>query len=122
MNENTRQLARRFYEIVNQAMRTGDVGLFDSVLAPTAVDHDPTPGMAPGREGIKRAFAEVQQRFRDYRGEVQDIMVEGDKAACRVMARMTHRGKELTLRGIDILRFENGLLVERWGQFQTPPD
>jgi hypothetical protein len=44
-----------------------------------------------------------------------------DKATCRVSGRMTVQGRELTLHGIDILRFEGGLLVERWGQFETPP-
>jgi hypothetical protein len=27
----------------------------------------------------------------------------------------------VTVHGIDILRFEAGLLVDRWGQFEKPP-
>ena len=44
-------------------------------------------------------------------------------AACRVVGRMTHQDRPVTLRGIDILRFdERGLLTNRWGQFQSLPE
>jgi ketosteroid isomerase-like protein len=121
MTEDTRRAARRFYETLNRALETGDVTLLDPLLAGDVVDHDPTPGMAPGREGVKRAFAELRAAFPDYRGTVEDLIVEGDKAACRVTGRMTHRGREVTLRGIDILRFERGVLIERWGRFEPLP-
>jgi predicted SnoaL-like aldol condensation-catalyzing enzyme len=121
-NEDTRRAARRFYEIVNQAMRTGDMAALDRVIAPAAVDHDPVPGMAPGREGIKRAFADFRATFPDYRADVDDLLVEGDKAACRITGRMSHRGQEIAVHGIDILRFEGGLVVDRWGQFERLPE
>src|SRR5258708_4436191 len=73
-NEETRHAAHRFYDTVNEAMRTGNMALFDAVVAPQAVDHDPVPGMAPGREGIKRAFAESRAIFLDYRGNVDDVI------------------------------------------------
>jgi ketosteroid isomerase-like protein len=120
-NEETRHAAHRFYDTVNEAMRTGNMALFDAVVALQAVDHDPVPGMAPGREGIKRAFAESRAIFLDYRGNVDDVIVEGDKAACRITGRMNYKGKEIVLHGIDILRVEGGLIVDRWGQFERPP-
>jgi predicted SnoaL-like aldol condensation-catalyzing enzyme len=121
-DEDTRLAARRFYETLNEAMRTGNTDLLDGVIAPKAVDHDPLPGMAPGREGIKRAFGEFRAKFPDYHGSVEDLIADGDKAACRITGRMSYRGKEVTVRGIDILRFEGGLLVDRWGQFESPPE
>jgi steroid delta-isomerase-like uncharacterized protein len=123
-----KRAAARFYEKVNEAMRTGNVALLDEVIARNAVDHNPIPGQAPGRDGIKKAFGEFRAAFPDMRMSVEDMIAEGDKVACRIITRMTHRGdfqgipatgKEVTLSGIDILRFANGLLAERWGEFDN---
>jgi steroid delta-isomerase-like uncharacterized protein len=123
-----KRLAARFYETVNEAVRTGNMALLDALLAPDAVDHNPTPGQGPGREGITLAFAEFRRAFPDMRMAVEDMLAEGDKVACRIVSRMTHRGdfqgiratgKAVTLSGIDILRFQHGQLVERWGEFDN---
>ena len=66
----TQQLKRaatRFYDTLNEALRTGRLDLLDDVLAPEAIDHNPVPGMAPGREEIKKAFAEGCRSFSDMR-------------------------------------------------------
>jgi predicted ester cyclase len=126
--QETKRAAERFYEKVNEAMRTGNVALLDEVLAPDAVDHNPTPGQGPGREGIKKAFAEGRDAFSDMRMTVLDMVAEGHKVACRIVTRMTHRGdfqgiratgKQVTLSGIDILRIANGVVAERWGEFDN---
>ena len=126
--QETKRAAGRFYETVNEAMRTGDVALLDAVLAPDAVDHNPTPGQEPGRDGIKKAFAEFRAAFPDMRMSVLDMVAEEDKVACRIVTRMTHRGdfqgvratgRQVTLSGIDILRIANGAVAERWGEFDT---
>ena len=50
------------------------------------------------------------------------MIAEGNKAACRITGRMTYKGKEVVLHGIDILRIEGGMVVDRWGQFERPPE
>jgi steroid delta-isomerase-like uncharacterized protein len=124
--DETKRAATRFYETLNEALRTGNMHLLDRVLAPNVIDHDPVPGQKPGREEIKRTFGEGRAAFPDTTITIDDILVEGDKAAVRVTNRMTHRGefmgvpatgKQLTQVGIDILRIENGVVAERWGQF-----
>jgi predicted ester cyclase len=126
--EELKRAAARFYETVNAAMRTGNLARLDEVLAPTAVDHNPTPGQTPGRDGIKKAFAEFHAAFPDMQMSVEDMLAEGDKVACRIVSRMTHRGdfqgiratgKPVTLTGIDILRIVNGTVIERWGEFDN---
>jgi predicted ester cyclase len=123
-----KRAAAHFYEKVNEAMRTGNIALLDEVLARNAVDHNPGPGQAPGREGIKQAFGEFRDAFPDMRMTVEDMVAEGDKVACRIVTRMTHRGdfqgikatgQQVTLAVIDILRFVNGKLAERWGEFDS---
>ncbi len=126
--QDIKRAAARFYEKVNEAMSTGNTALLDEVVAPDAVDHNPVPGQAPGRDGIKKAFAEGRDAFPDMRMSVQDMVAEGDKVACRIVTRMTHRadfqgipatGKQVTMSGIDILRFVNGKIAERWGEFDN---
>jgi steroid delta-isomerase-like uncharacterized protein len=124
--ERTKADARRFYEHLNRALRSGISDELDAVIAGDAVDHNPVPGMKQGLEGIKAAFAEGRVAFPDLVFTVEDIVAEGDKAACRLRTHATHRGtfmgvpatgKVVTQTGIDILRFADGKLVERWGQF-----
>jgi steroid delta-isomerase-like uncharacterized protein len=126
--QDIKRAAARFYEMVNETMRTGNAALLDEVVAPNAVDHNPGPGQAPGRDGIKKAFIEFRSAFPDMRMDVQDMVAEGDKVACRVISRMTHRGdfqgipatgRQVTLSVIDILRFVNGKMAERWGEFDS---
>jgi steroid delta-isomerase-like uncharacterized protein len=126
--ERTKADARRFYEHLNRALRSGNLAELDQVIARDAVDHNPVPGMTQGLEGIKAAFGEGRVAFPDMVVIVEDMIAEGDKAACRVRTRATHRGtfqgvpasgKEVTQTGIDILRFADGKLVERWGEFDT---
>ncbi|HEU4385077.1 MAG TPA: ester cyclase [Anaeromyxobacteraceae bacterium] len=126
--ERTRADARRFYQQLNRALQTGDLALLDEVIAPDAVDHNPVPGMKPGLAGIKAAFAEGRLAFPDLVFTVEDVIAEGDKAACRLSTRATHRGtfqgvpatgRQVRETGIDILRFTRGKVVERWGEFDT---
>lgn len=124
--ENTKDAARRFYDTLNEALATGNLALLDEVIAPNAVDHNPAPGQGPGLEGIKRSFGEFRAAFSELRLTVEDILAEGETAACRITTRGTHRGefqgiaptaKQVSQSGIDILRFADGKLVERWGHF-----
>jgi predicted ester cyclase len=124
--EDVKGVARRFYEVLNEAMRTGDLSLLDEVIARDAIDHNPEPGMKQGLEGIKAAFGAARAAFTDLVFTVEDMVAEGDKVACRIRTRSTHSGefrgipatgKRVTLTGIDILRVAGGKLVERWGQF-----
>jgi steroid delta-isomerase-like uncharacterized protein len=124
--EDVKGVARRFYEVLNQAMRTGDLSPLDEVIAGDAIDHNPEPGMKQGLAGIKEAFGAGRAAFPDLVITVEDMFAEGDKVACRVRTRGTHRGefrgipatgKPVTQTGIDILRIADGKLAERWGQF-----
>lgn len=126
--DQTKADAHRFYEHLNRALKSGNLAELDQVIAPDAVDHNPVPGMKQGLEGIKAAFGEVRIAFPDLVVTVEDVIAEGDKAACRVSQRATHRGtfqgmpatgKQVTQTGIDILRFADGKIVERWGEFDS---
>lgn len=123
-SDETRTAARRFYDVLNGALRTGDLAALEHVIAADAMDHNPVPGMKPGLAGIAEAFAGFRTVFPDAVFAVEDVVAEGDKAACRIRVRATHRGRflgvdptsrQVTWTVIDLLRFADGKLVERWG-------
>lgn len=121
----SRDLARRF---TVECWDKSDVGVLDELMAPDFTDHDPAPGQAPGREGYKQLTAMYFNAFSDFRVQNEDVIAEGDKAVLRWTAIGLHTGslmgmaatgKQVKLRGIDILRFEEGRIVERWGEFDV---
>jgi steroid delta-isomerase-like uncharacterized protein len=121
----SRELARRFTE---ECWDQSDVAVLDALMAPDFLDHDPVPGQAPGREGYKQMAASFFGAFSNFRVRNEDVIAEGDKAVLRWTARGRHTaplmgipatGRDVTLRGIDVIRVERGRIVERWGEFDT---
>ena len=126
--DQNKAIARRLYETLNQALSTGNLAALDEVIAADAVDHNPAPGQKPGVEGVKQAFGEFRIAFPDLSLTVEEMIAEGQKVACRITTRATHKGvflgipptgKQVVQTGIDILRITDGKVVERWGEFDN---
>ena len=123
--ENGRTIARRFTE---ELWDKGELAVADEIIASDFVDHDPVSGQGPGLAGYKEMVGAFRAAFPDLRVKNEDVIVEEDKVVARWTARGTHTGalmnipptgKQVTLKGIDILRNEGGKIVERWGEFDT---
>jgi steroid delta-isomerase-like uncharacterized protein len=100
-------------------------GIADRLYAPDVVDHNPLSGQGPGLDGIKQLVAVYHAVFPDLSVSTDDVVVSGDRVAVRWTAIGTHQGDQLgvpatgrqvRLTGIDILRIEDGRIVERWGE------
>ncbi len=111
---------KRFGEIVN----TGELDAFPEVVADGCVDNDPAPGQGAGPEGFKAFFTDMRSAFPDLKVEPQTMVSEGDKVAFAYTLTGTHdgefmgiaaTGKPIEIRGMQIGRFEDGKMVERWG-------
>ncbi|MFI8007310.1 ester cyclase [Streptomyces sp. NPDC086010] len=107
-----------------EAVSTGNLDALTGLVAPGAVDHDPAPGQGPGPEGYQHMFRELRTAFPDLRVEVEHLVATDDELAFAYTIKGTHRGellghaptgKAVTYRGMQISRFEDGKLVERWG-------
>lgn len=72
-----------------------------------------------GHEGARRSVALYRELFPDLRFVVEEQVSEGDKVVSRWTLHGTHRGREVSLTGIVISRFENGRIVEDWGVSDT---
>ena len=111
---------KRFGEIVN----TGELDAFPEVVADGCVDNDPAPDQGPGPEGFKAFFTEMRTAFPDLKVEPQTMLSEGDQVAFAYTLTGTHdgefmgvaaTGKPIKVRGMQIGRFDQGKMVERWG-------
>jgi predicted ester cyclase len=100
-------------------------GIADRVYAPLVIDHQPLPGQGPGLDGIKQLVALYHAVFPDLTVSTDDVVSSGDRVVVRWTATGTHQGdqlgvpatgKRVRLTGIDILRIEEGRVVERWGE------
>jgi steroid delta-isomerase-like uncharacterized protein len=115
--------ARTFYDKVLSA---GDLDELDRYLDPGFVDHNPFPDQPPGVAGVKQIFADMQAGFPDLSFTVNDMVAEDNTVVARISVKGTHKGtymgvpptgKQVKIDGIDVLRFADGRVAERWGQF-----
>ena len=99
--------------------------LADRLFAPDVVDHNLQPGQGPGLDGIKQVIGLYHAVFPDLSLSAEDFLSSGDRIAVRWSATGTHDGdglgvpashKQAHLTGIDILRIEDGVIAERWGE------
>lgn len=111
-----------------EAFCSGDDATVLERVAPNFVDHNPDPGQAPGIQGVLEAFAVMRAAFPDLAMSPEDVLADGAKVVARVRISGTHQGefmgipasgKTFSTEVIDILRFENGKAVERWGVFDA---
>lgn len=110
-------------EAFGEAINSGTLA-FDDLVAADAVDHDPAPGQVPGPEGYRVMFAQLRAAFPDLRVEVEHLTATGDDVAIAYTVTGTHdgpfqghepTGRKIEVRGVQIGRFADGKLVERWG-------
>ncbi|HEX9341629.1 MAG TPA: ester cyclase [Thermoplasmata archaeon] len=123
--EENKASVRMFYD---EVWNRGNLSVVDKMTAENFVDHNPPPGATPGREGSKQTFQMIRAAFPDGLTTIDDIIAEGDKVVVRATMTGTHQGdfmgipatgKPVKITGIDVMRFEQGQAVERWGEWDT---
>ena len=106
-------VVRRF---VDEYQTGADERAFDALLHPDVVDHSRPPGIAPGAAGVR-------QQFEGFRATILDQVTEGDKVVTRKVFTGTHTGdfggieptgREVEIHVIDIVRVQDGRIVEHW--------
>jgi steroid delta-isomerase-like uncharacterized protein len=117
-NNNSKDSARRLYELLNsgQVERAGDL------VSSDYLEHDPIPGQGSGRDGALDRFSILTSTLAPH-FTIEDIVAEGDRVVVRWTNRGTHigdfagipaTGKTFTINGIDIYRVAGGELCEHW--------
>jgi predicted SnoaL-like aldol condensation-catalyzing enzyme len=80
-------------EFIDALFTRGELEAVDRYLAPEFVNHDPFPGFAPDREGMRQTALVFRQAFPDWHAGQQAHIAEGDLVAERFTARGTHQGE-----------------------------
>ena len=115
-------LIKRFYE---EVLAGGNTGLIDELVAEGFVDHESLPGQPPGRDGVGFFVEMMRNALPDLSVKsLEPSLADGNLEAVHTVLAGTHRGELMgvaaTGRGvefesIDIVRTEDGKVVEHWG-------
>ncbi len=106
------------------AVNSGNLQEFYALVAESSVDHDPAPNQNPGPNGYIVFFTMMRTAFPDFKLTVEHLVADEDNVAFAYTATGTHEGefmgvaptgKSIKIRGLQISKFENGKMVERWG-------
>ena len=85
-------------------------------------------GLGPGLANVRRYYESWLQSFPGSRLTLEDVIAADDKVVCRFLISGTHRGsfqgvpasdRPIRVSGLTILRFADGVCVERWSQVDS---
>ena len=122
ISDNGQQVRR----LVDESVNAHRPDLLASVVRSNVRFHPGTPGAAPDTEGIDElrvAFGRFHEAFPDLHITLEDVITAGDQVAARWTATGTHEGelagipatgRSVQWGGIDVYRFDQGMIVEWW--------
>ena len=120
-----RELVERLH---TELFASGDLATLDRFFAPDVISHDMPPGFPQGIEGVRLFFSAFREGMPDVEVRIDEIVAEGDRAAVATMIEGTHTGplmgleptgRRISVRGIDMVRVEDGRIVEHRGLTDT---
>jgi steroid delta-isomerase-like uncharacterized protein len=119
------QHAREVVQSWARLWSTGDLSSADGVFASDLIDHRPPPSHDIRGTAQEKAFiSQVRSAFPDLHVQIEDLVIDGDCVAARVMHLGTHHGEFLGIaptgrsvayEGTVIFRIVEGKISERWG-------
>jgi predicted ester cyclase len=119
-------LIKRFY---TEVIEDGNLSLIDELVSDDFVDHDPLPGQSPAKDGVGFFVNTMRAAFPDLRAKTTEpALVDGNLEAQYVVLTGTHQGelmgvaptgRSVEFSGVDIIRIEDGKVVEHWGATDT---
>lgn len=129
--ENQMSQAEHLEEIavrwMTEGWKNGNSGVVDDLQAADFIDHD-SAGRSPGNDGFKQGIEALYAAFPDLCAEIEDLVIDtaSTTVAIRWSATGTHRGEFhgvdpsgglIRFKGIEIIRIRDGLIAERWGEW-----
>ena len=104
---------QKIVEIFN----TGDLSDVDRVFSPQYIDHQKPEGWdVTGPEEFRQIVTNAHNSLKTLIVTIEDLFAESDKVAARLQWHSVDlTGAEVNRETIDILRIENGKVIEHWG-------
>jgi steroid delta-isomerase-like uncharacterized protein len=119
-SDNSTVVRRLFDEVVN----AHDVSSLDSLVAPDVVDHQQVI-FAEADQGVGAGLQMLFDGFPDFRGELEQVVADGDQVAARFHLSGTNTGEYRGLPAptgrhaewdaMAVFRLEDGRIAEVWG-------
>ena len=106
------------------AVNSGKLYQFTDLMTADVKDHDPAPDQGTGPEGFIAFFTKFREAFPDLEVAVETLVADEENVAIAYRVTGTHKGafhgiaptgKTIEARGVQIARFEDGRIAERWG-------
>ena len=94
-----------------------DLGELDKLVSPTYRGH--LGSSERGLAQLRQDIAAYRERVPDVRFRVEHQFGKGDYLASRLIAEALTTGSVTSICGINISRWENGLLTEEWAVWET---
>ncbi|HEX9116462.1 MAG TPA: ester cyclase [Anaerolineae bacterium] len=114
------RLRRGFQDLIER----GDLNRIPEYLAPDFVGHFSATPPVYGHDGFREFISIYTNGLSERRVEIHDLLIDGDKAFCRVtyhgkntgtMMGMSPTGKTAKTNAMAIFRFSGDKVVEQWG-------
>lgn len=107
-----------------EAVNSGNLENLRDLVAEDVKEHDPAPDQASGAQGYIDFFTMMRTAFPDMKIDVEHMVADDDDVAFAYTLTGTQKGefmgvaasnKKIKVRGLQISKFRNGKMVERWG-------
>jgi steroid delta-isomerase-like uncharacterized protein len=111
-------------ERLGELVNGNEIDKLDEVFHADVVDHDPAPAQGSGPQGFKDFFTTMRTAFPDLQIAPQAVVADDEHVSLAYTITGTHQGefngiaptgKRIEARGVQIGRFEDGKIIERWG-------
>ena len=111
-------------EHLAENLNAGRVDVAVESFAEHAVDRDPSAGQAAGREGFRAFWQTMLTAFPDAHIEPAHLAADDEHVTVAYTLTGTHQGtfqgieptgRSIEVSGVQLARFEDGKIVERWG-------
>lgn len=112
-----------YRRLIEEVFNRGNLQVADELVATGSVEHQ-QPGMGDGPEGVKRVATTLRGAFPNFTLTIEDLVVDGDRVWARQRGGGTNlgsffghpaTGKTAYIEVFDVVRFEDGKVVEHWG-------
>jgi len=111
-----------YRRLIEEGFNQGNLAVVDELMAPDAREHQ--RGSRDGVEGAKATINYLRSVFPDFKITIDEVVVSGDKVWARQKGGGTNLGSfaghpptgiKAFIDVIDVVRIEDGKIVEHWG-------
>jgi hypothetical protein len=127
LDEEIKTLMRDWFEALNKG-KSALMTMIDEDFASDFVNHTGLGREMRGLKDLKQSLTNVYDAFPDIHQTLEEMVVEGDKAALRFTVMGTQKGafrgippsnKKMIFWSMEIMRVKHGKIAEAWSLFDT---